>query len=199
LSISKEELDFLYALVEFVPTPRAARRLANTYRLVRVLLTPSEYARYGAQSDEHYKIVLTLLGILVGFPEQATTVFQELIDSDLADWSMFTQEVIDKKGYASADGSEAAVGPDPVKDRNGKARPDVEPSGRGSTATAVPASAASHRDPAWEHLSEALRQLAETGEMPSNLAAYRTWAVQVSRYSFHTGQLAAAVAEEDAA
>ena len=37
LTITEDELTFIKALSAFVPTPRSAKRLANTYRLVRVL------------------------------------------------------------------------------------------------------------------------------------------------------------------
>jgi cell division protein FtsB len=180
LSIADEELRFLQALVDFVPTPRAAKRLANTYRLIRVLLTPTEYAQYSASTDEHYKIVLTLLGILVGFPEQATTVFEEIMTSPVREWSTFKCEVIDKAGR-----SERPSNTDTPEPNRGE---DNQPSGTEAVTTLA-------RGDEWDRLSNALRDLDSAMSLPTNMTAYRRWARNVARYSFHTGRLAAGASD----
>ena len=44
--ISDDELTFIQELSAFVPTPRSAKRFANTYRLVRVLPKPPLSTRF---------------------------------------------------------------------------------------------------------------------------------------------------------
>ena len=86
-----QELNFMKMLVPFVPTPRSAKRLANIYRLMRVLVTADEAASFrpGHEDTGHYKIALTLLAILVGFPNQAALMFRQLLKAEDTSWSAF--------------------------------------------------------------------------------------------------------------
>lgn len=59
LNISQEELDFLTGLASLVPTPRAAKRLINLYRLVRARQSDAELDEFVRGGD--FRTVLTLL------------------------------------------------------------------------------------------------------------------------------------------
>ena len=181
LSISSDELQFLQSLADFIPTPRAAKRLANTYRLIRVLLTPAEYAEYTSSTDQHYKVVLTLLGVLVGFPEQATIVFEEILTTRIDDWPTFKAKIIDTAGRTER--------PSQLEAENGQSG-EVPRSNGADPPTAVT------RDETWGRLSSALRDLDAAMSLPSSMSAYREWARNISRYSFHTGRLASLVADD---
>jgi hypothetical protein len=63
LRLDDQELEFLGTLSGLVPTPRAAKRLANTYRLLRAPLEQQELA---ALVGGEHRAVLVLLAALVG-------------------------------------------------------------------------------------------------------------------------------------
>ena len=76
LHVRTEELAFLAQLAELVPTPRAAKRLANTYRLLRA---PLEQNALDALVTGEHRAVLTLLAALVGAPGAANQAFAALL------------------------------------------------------------------------------------------------------------------------
>lgn len=59
LTITQDEVDFLATLAEHVPTPRAAKRLTNLYRLVRARLSGPELDDFLA--SDQFRAVLVLL------------------------------------------------------------------------------------------------------------------------------------------
>jgi KAP family P-loop domain len=84
LRIWPAELDFIQRLGPLVPTPRAANRLANTYRLVRARQGGHGLSRFvrqdGAAGD--YQVALVLLTVVIGFSEIADDVFKQLLECD---------------------------------------------------------------------------------------------------------------------
>ena len=58
---------------------------------MRVLVTADEAASFrpGHEDTGHYKIALTLLAILVGFPNQAALMFRQLLKAEDTSWSAF--------------------------------------------------------------------------------------------------------------
>ena len=81
LQLSQAEVQFMTRLGGLVPTPRAAKRLVNIYRLVRIGIPDRELAAFvGDEKGGPYQAVQVLLAILLGNPESAREVFRELID-----------------------------------------------------------------------------------------------------------------------
>ena len=81
LQLSQAEVEFMTRLGGLVPTPRAAKRLVNIYRLVRIGIPDGELAGFvGDEKGGPYQAVQVLLAMLVGHPEFAREVFRELID-----------------------------------------------------------------------------------------------------------------------
>ena len=82
LRIWPAELEFIQRLGALSPTPRAANRLANTYRLIRVGQDVVPPAQFVARDGEHgqYRIALVLLAVVVGFSEIADDVLTRLRD-----------------------------------------------------------------------------------------------------------------------
>ena len=71
-----------------LPTPRAAKRLVNLYRLVRIGISDSDLAAFtGSEVGGPYQVVQILLAVLVGSPAAAQRIFRELMtampDSDI--------------------------------------------------------------------------------------------------------------------
>ena len=76
LRLDAAELRFLGELCALVPTPRAAKRLANTYRLLRA---PLDRPALDALIASEHRPVLALLAALVGFPESAARLLAALL------------------------------------------------------------------------------------------------------------------------
>jgi WD40 repeat protein len=80
LQVSPAEAEFLARLAGLLPTPRAAKRLVNLYRLTRIGIPTSELGEFvGDQDGGPYQSVQVLLAILVGYPELAARLFREVM------------------------------------------------------------------------------------------------------------------------
>jgi hypothetical protein len=84
LRIWPAELEFIQCLGALVPTPRAANRLANTYRLIRVGQDGPGLSRFVKRDGEagEYRVALVLLTVVVGFPEIVDDVFRRLLEGE---------------------------------------------------------------------------------------------------------------------
>jgi hypothetical protein len=88
LQVSQPEAEFLTRLGPLLPTPRAAKKLVNLYRLVRIGIADSGLAAFtGSEAGGQYQVVQVLLAVLVGSPAAAHRIFRELMaatpDSDI--------------------------------------------------------------------------------------------------------------------
>ena len=88
LQVSQPEAEFLTLLGPLLPTPRAAKKLVNLYRLVRIGIADSGLAAFaGSEAGGQYQVVQILLAVLVGSPAAAQRIFRELMaatsDSDI--------------------------------------------------------------------------------------------------------------------
>ena len=73
--ISAEERALLGQLGGIVPTPRAARRLMNIYRMLRVSVPDDELDAFGPDGGGEYQAVILLLALLAGWPDDAGDIF----------------------------------------------------------------------------------------------------------------------------
>lgn len=81
LQLSPAEVAFMARLGGLLPTPRAAKRLVNIYRLVRIGIPDEELAGFtGDETGGPYQVVQVLLAMLVGHPEFTRKVFLALLD-----------------------------------------------------------------------------------------------------------------------
>lgn len=93
LVLQKQELEMLRSLAPLIQTPRAAKRLTNIYRLLRVTVGESPLL-----DRESYVPVLLLLGIIVGYPRQSCAFLTALEKSDPSTaWTEFIQSLTPKK------------------------------------------------------------------------------------------------------
>jgi hypothetical protein len=80
LHVSQPEAEFMTRLGPLLPTPRAAKKLVNLYRLVRIGIPDSSLAAFTAsEAGGQYQVVQILLALLVGSPAAAQRIFRELI------------------------------------------------------------------------------------------------------------------------
>jgi hypothetical protein len=69
-------------LAPLLSTPRAAKRLANLYRLVRIGIPDASLANFiGSDSHGPYQVAQVLLAILVGSPSASSSFFEQLMHS----------------------------------------------------------------------------------------------------------------------
>ncbi|WP_181790351.1 P-loop NTPase fold protein [Myxococcus llanfairpwllgwyngyllgogerychwyrndrobwllllantysiliogogogochensis] len=84
LQLSPTEVAVIKRMWRLIPTPRATNRLANCYRLLRVRLSESREAAFlGKAGPAEYPLVVTLLAMMIGFPEEFSHVLQRAKDPGL--------------------------------------------------------------------------------------------------------------------
>jgi hypothetical protein len=104
LQLSQPEVEFMTRLGPLLPTPRAAKRLVNLYRLVRIGIPDPDLAAFtGSATGGPYQVVQILLAVLVGSPAAAQRIFRELLDAS-ADSDVLTV-------FAKAASADHAEGP----------------------------------------------------------------------------------------
>jgi hypothetical protein len=80
LQLTQAEVEFMTGLGALLPTPRAAKRFVNIYRLVRIGIPAPELAEFiGDEAGGQYQAVQLLLAMLVGHPRFAREVLREVI------------------------------------------------------------------------------------------------------------------------
>ncbi|MEV6765263.1 P-loop NTPase fold protein [Streptomyces sp. NPDC051105] len=82
MTLTAPEISFMAQLGELVPTPRAAKKLVNLYRLVRVGIKPEDLQGFLSPSPSEpgeHQAVQVLLTLLVGHPEQASPLFKHIL------------------------------------------------------------------------------------------------------------------------
>ena len=79
LWLSHAEVEFMTRLGTLTPSPRAAKRMANLYRLVRISIREEELAGFlGDANGGPYRVVQVLIAILTGAPGIAYELFQRI-------------------------------------------------------------------------------------------------------------------------
>jgi hypothetical protein len=82
LRLSQHEIDFMARLGAMLHTPRAVKRLANLYRLIRVSIPDADSEEFtGTQAGGPYQVIQILLAILAGQPAAAQPIFTELMSA----------------------------------------------------------------------------------------------------------------------
>jgi hypothetical protein len=196
LELFPGELEFLSRLAPFIQTPRAAKRLANTYRLVRAGLDQGELARFVTEKGAggEYRVALVLLAVLVGFPAMAGDFFEDLAGFSGSTWAEFLAGPQRDRAGPERSGGEGVGGRQPeTAQEPGASSPH---DGRSAPAGGPPAS----EEPSFEQLERRRLNrclaLVEDDGMPAAIEPYQRWARRVARYSFQTVRLAAGVASE---
>ena len=96
LTLQKWETDFMKVLYPLIPSPRAAKRFVNIYRLMRGMIDEYERPGFsGAEDAQGYRAALLMLAMLAGHPEEASDLLQELVTKRPAnDWWTFVDEYV---------------------------------------------------------------------------------------------------------
>jgi hypothetical protein len=88
LIVTQKEVEFMAELVSLIPTPRAAKRLGNIYRLIRAGVSRGQLKKFLGchQMDGEYRTVMSLLAIQVGFPLVANELFARIRLNPTQSW-----------------------------------------------------------------------------------------------------------------
>jgi len=176
LVMSTDELAFIGALAPLVHTPRATKRLVNTYQLVRV--TVDDVPTFLAAED--YKPLLVLLALVTSTFGLTAAMVRTLLDSGARDLPTYL------KRFSTPDEPSSAQAEDP------SARAD-DPSARGEQpAVAEERAQVLTEEPSvqdegsagWQRLQPDLQHVpTET----VTVDAVKRWLPIVSRFSFQSG------------
>ena len=81
LRLEDWERECMKRLNELVPSPRAAKRFVNVYRLLRASVGDDQWDSFiGDASGGSYRPVLLLLAILTGYPAEATEILRAILE-----------------------------------------------------------------------------------------------------------------------
>jgi CHAT domain/KAP family P-loop domain len=176
LLITPKEQTFIEVLAPLIPTPRVAKRLINTYRLLRVSATDPD-AFEGRDGPGEYQAVLLLLAIMNGFPSQAGALFRELTQADARTWPQF---VNDLQPAPLDDVPSDPDAPNPDRQASGTMAPEFSSRllGKMRRAEATP----------WLRLWQSLKAVEHHVTLTS-LVPFQAWVQPVARYSFETGRV----------
>jgi KAP family P-loop domain/Caspase domain len=171
------ERRFASQLASLIPTPRAAKRLANLYRFIRASLNEDDLQTLVPSGA--YQVVLTLLAILVGFPSQAADVFQGILGRGDGDsWWTFVRGL-----YPDTEPG--------LEKRQPQQRSAVRRMSPDRIRNLVVEEMSSVEVLRWQRLTSALLTLEPHLKLPDRLEPFKEWIPSVARFSFHTGRLVA--------
>ena len=79
LRIEDWEREVMKQLYGLIPSPRAAKRFVNIYRLLRVSVAADKRAAFISQENpEQHRAALLLLAMLIGYPSETTDILRQL-------------------------------------------------------------------------------------------------------------------------
>lgn len=173
LEIKDWEKDFIPHLWEMLPTPRAAKRFVNIYRLIRTRI-PSLKELEGFVGNEQnpgdFQVAMVLLAVLTGFPRQSPHVFRWIRDA-----------------------GEDSLWWDSVDTLLPEALADTQPQ-RFQNVVVPRMEAAEAAE--WTRLHTALSNLKSNTSLPTTLKPYIEWVPRVARFSFRAGKITGDVVEQ---
>ncbi|MYU06448.1 hypothetical protein GTY81_21700 [Streptomyces sp. SID8366] len=81
LQLQPHEITFMSQVGSLTQTPRAAKKMVNLYRLVRIGVSPADLSRFEGTPDApgEHQVVQILLALLVGSPHQSEIVFRAVL------------------------------------------------------------------------------------------------------------------------
>jgi hypothetical protein len=160
LRIEEWEQVFMKALYELIPSPRAAKRFINIYRLLRASVEDPERNEFvGNSTGGVYQCALMLLAILTGYPTEATEILEALLKEQPKEknWGQFLASLREKVRHER-----------PLTTRS--ISPEIPPLSR------------------WEELLVKIERMKNNlNDRPCE--GFVKWAPRVARYSFQSGRV----------
>ncbi|MFJ2239723.1 translation initiation factor IF-2 N-terminal domain-containing protein [Streptomyces sp. NPDC087859] len=87
LTLQQAEIEFMERLGNLLPTPRAAKKLVNLYRLVRIGIDHDDLSDFVGTpgTPGTHQVVQILLATLVGHPRHSTVILETIMKADPSD------------------------------------------------------------------------------------------------------------------
>ncbi len=166
------ELRDMNRLATLFRTPRAVKRFVNTYRLVRVMVRPTELRHFEGTRAEpgEYRWPMLLLAVVAGFPNVGLRFVLTL------DRLVATNPNLSMDEFLSAAFPAPNAAPQSTKPVTGRNSPNGDSAPTPGT-----------RDPfegECARLRSAITRLNESGFMPATPRVFRRWLPSVARFSF---------------
>jgi phospholipase C len=162
LQLKDCERKFMWKLHRLFPSPRAAKRFVNIYRLLRAAMSAEELDNF-VRDDEsgEYKALQLLLGIQTGYPEQAAEIINKLLETrPKGAWEEFLQ----------------TCGPSTGKTTVTAGLPRAQDNRSAEQAKAE----------SWEEFKKRVKEVASEVFEKMSCTDFLKWAPRVARYSFQT-------------
>ena len=149
-------------LHEFIPSPRAAKRFINIYRLLRASVEQSEQRAFvGNEKEGEYQCALILLAMLTGYSAETTEILRSLIQEEHREtWGHLVQSF--------------------------RTRVESEPP-PGGPAVEVDVFSSAQRQ-RWLELFDRLSRV-QNNLRERSCVGFKRWAPRVARYSFQSGRV----------
>ncbi|MFZ0749506.1 MAG: P-loop NTPase fold protein, partial [Pyrinomonadaceae bacterium] len=171
LHIEDWERQYMKRLFWLIPSPRAAKRFVNIYRLLRASVPEEKQAAFvGETRQGQHRVALMLLAIVTGFPNEAADILRKLLQQDKSRmWWQFIDE------FETQSISETKL------DQEGNPQGELS-------------------EPELENLRQLFKNLGQVRELipeSQSCADFIYWAPQVARYSFQSGRVLLSRRDED--
>jgi hypothetical protein len=191
LTLSDWERDYIKQLYSLIPSPRAAKRFVNVYRLLRASLDYDQVA--GFTGDKHqgqYQAVLLLLAMLIGYPAETTDVLRGLLEqTDDQPWWAFIDTIAPPAAPLNKNGKQDSAGGEATTEAN-KVGAEAKNDQRDSTGNGAAAVALIPReDRHWPELRVKLDRLRPLIANDRSCKDFKRWMFEISRYSFQSGRV----------
>ena len=173
-NLSEQEAEFMKAMGDLIPSPRAAKRFVNIYRLTLASVDDGgklSELRGTENGPGDYQAVLLMLAILTGFPGQGADILKTLVNGDRKFGGIM--DFVSKLKTRKEPNSE------PARYRNGVRKGILE------AERAV-----------WDRLSNILKEKIKELGVRDSLEPFVRWAGWVARFSF---QYKPVISEEERA
>jgi hypothetical protein len=170
LRISTHEQALMKQVFPLIPSPRAAKRFVNVYRLLRATVEREDWSGFLSDDGEgDYRAVVLLLAILIGYPSEGTEILRDLVENPPA--CSWWDAVVGYRG-------------------RGRLAPDLAtPLAAEETRAATPTEEGERLR--WRELLTKLRKLRQAQVIREHepCAVFSIWALRVARYSFESGRI----------
>jgi hypothetical protein len=164
LSIKPFERECMKKLHDLIPSPRAAKRYVNVYRLIRTSVSDKQWEHFiGDEKAGAYRPVLVLLAMLTGYPAETTEFLRAVIEDRLPDGSPLANRTFWGLVDEFSDGLPQSAGPEV-----GNTAQDGE---------------------RWSELARKLQAVRALVPEDCLCKAIRPYARGVARYSFQSGRI----------
>jgi hypothetical protein len=177
LHIEDWEREYMKKLYRFIPSPRAAKRYVNVYRLLRASIDDQKLQAFiGNKDGGQHQYMLLLLAMLLGHPAETTEILRALLQGDPSEtWWNFIDSF--NSQAASTTSSNNGTTPD-IKSRAATSTPSID--------STIPNNAREAETEGWRQLLEKLEKVRSLVRKDQPCKDFVVWVRQVARYSYQS-------------